>query len=61
MTLPDPLVRGWIDSLVERAGAHLRAELAALASQMQVEMHLRDVELTSEAERQGSPATLPRK
>ena len=59
MTLPDPLVRGWIDSLVERAGAHLRAELGALASQMQVEMRLREVEVTSEAERKGSAATLP--
>jgi GAF domain-containing protein len=59
MTLPDPLVRGWIDSLVERAGAHLRAELGALASQMQVEMRLRDVELGSEPERRGSSATLP--
>lgn len=59
MTLPDPLVRGWIDSLVERAGAHLRAELGALAGQMQVEMRLRDVELTPEAERKGSAAMLP--
>ena len=57
MTLPDPLVLGWIDSLVERAGAHLRAELGALASQMQVETRLREVELT-EAERKDSAATL---
>ena len=57
MTLPDPLVRGWIDSLVERAGAHLRAEIGALASQMQVEMRLCAAEL-SEADRKGSAATL---
>ena len=59
MTLPDPLVRGWIDSLVERAGAHLRAELAALAPQMQVEMRLREVELASGPEQRGSSATPP--
>jgi hypothetical protein len=59
MTLPDPLVRGWIDSLVERAGAHLRAELGALASQMQIEMRLREVELAAEPEQRGSSATPP--
>lgn len=37
MTLPDQLVREWIDSLVERTGVHLRAELGALASRLQME------------------------
>jgi hypothetical protein len=59
MSLPDSLVRGWIDALVERAGAHLRAELGALASQMQVEMRLREVELTADVERKGSAAATP--